>query len=346
MAFVLFEDLKIFITALLAGLGVPEENAAAAARVYIQATKRGAGHHDVTMLPMRIQALREGRINPKPQPKLLASFGGMERWDADNGLGEVVNTFSMQRAVDLASKHGIGFCALCNSNHFLCSAPYVAQAAERGYIGLIISKGAPTMGVPGSPRSVIGQSPIGYAFPTEAQWPVLLDISLAYASGLALMERAKTGTPVPPWWGADPRGQPTTDAEALLKGVRYPIGEHKGFGLAILCELLTGVLSGGRILDENEEEEFKYARSPAHTTIAIKTDALMTESEYLSRSNELIDRIRGRWEGVRIPGQSSWEKRRAMEAAGGVELSDSLIDVLNGYAGECGAVPISGLYHK
>ena len=192
------------------------------------------------------------------------------------------------------------------------------------------------MGVPGAKGNVVGQSPIGYAFPTGGGWPVMLDICLAYASGEQLMHKAKDGIPVPAWWGVDRQGEPTTDAAELLKGTKYPIGGHKGFGLAILCELLTGVLSGGLILDEGQDEPGIAARSTSHTAIAVKADALMDMSEYSARSAELIDRMVARSEGVHIPGQGSWNKTREFEARGTIEIKNELVEKLNEYAAEFG----------
>lgn len=341
MPFVSFASLKEYMEQLLPKLGLPQADAAVMSQIYIDTTKRGMGHHDINMLPMRLKALRSGAINPNPHFQRLSGFGGMERWDGDNGPGEVINHFSMRRAIDLAAQHGMGLCAVRNSNHYLCCAPYVAQAAQQGCIGLIISKGVPTMGVPGAKGCVVGQSPIGFAFPTREDWPVMLDISLAYTSGLQLFQRAKQGVSVPPWWGVDENGEATTDPDKLLRGVRYPIGEHKGFGLAILCELLTGVLSGGLILDQDEDMEGMAARSTAHTAIAIKADALMDRETYLERSTDLIHRIQARADGVRLPGQSSWSKRQVLEAQGSVQLSQLLWDELNKYARDCGTVQLT-----
>lgn len=336
MASVTFNNLDSYIKKLLSKVGMTSKNAVIMSDIYLETTKRGIGHHDIYDFPSRIEAIKAGKVKPNPEFKLLSSFGGMERWDGDNGLGELISCFAMDRAIELASEHGMGFCTFKNSNHYLCSAPYVVQAARQGYIGLMIAKGIPSMGIPGVEGNIVGQSPIGYAFPTGSGDPVMLDICLAYASGGKLMYMAKEGIPIMPWWGVDKEGKPTSDAFQLLRGTRYPIGEHKGFGLAILCELLTGVLSGGLILDENENEEWISARSTSHTAIAIKADALMDMDEYGERSGELIKRLKSRADGVRIPGERSWEKTRGFEMSGIIELKDELYEKLKGYAIEYG----------
>jgi LDH2 family malate/lactate/ureidoglycolate dehydrogenase len=161
-----------------------------------------------------------------------------------------------------------------------------------------------------------------------------MDICLAYASSEQLMQKAREGIPVPLWWGVDRDGKPTTDAAELLRGTKYPIGEHKGFGLALLCELLTGVMSGGLILDENEKEEGIAAKSTSHTAMAIKADALMDREEYDARTAKLISRLLARAGDIHIPGQGSYKNSRKLEAAGVIDLKDELYHKLCAYAEE------------
>lgn len=334
MTAVRISNLHRYVYDLMERQGLPDSDCETMANIYVETTLRGVGHHDIHNLLSRIEALRSGQIQAKPTFQKLASFGGLERWDGDNGLGEVINHFSMQRAIDMAKEHGMGLCAMRNSNHYLCSAPFVTQAARQGCIGLIIAKGVPTMGMPGIQGNLVGQSPVGFAFPVGGREPVMLDICLAYASGEQLLQRAYHNVPVPPWWGVDRNGESTTDASELLKGTKYPIGEHKGFGLAILCELLTGVMSGGLILDQDAGCKNIASRSTSHTAIAIRTDALLSAQEYATRSQELILRIQARASDVYIPGDSSWEKQKAFEKAGAIPLEESLLKTLNGYAQE------------
>ncbi len=327
---VTFLQLESFLKEILSVLGMSAANIKTIVNIYSDITKRGVGHHDIHNFPSRVEKLRTGQITVNPEFKLLSSFGCMENWDGNNGLGELINTHIMRRAIDLASVHGMGFCTVRNSNHYLASYPYVKQAANLGYIGLIIAKGLPSMGVPGAKGKVVGQSPIGFAFPTGNEWPVLMDICLAYASGEDMFKKAKSNTPIPAHWGVDSEGNYTTDAGKVLRGgTKYPIGEHKGFGLAILCELLTGVMSQGLILDQTENDEDIRWKSTSHTAIAIKADALMDMNDYIDRSTELIDRIDNISPGIHIPGYGSYQKEKSYNKKGEIELDDEIIEKLN-----------------
>lgn len=329
MKTVTFTQLEDYMSRVLRAFAMTESNIKTVVNIYSEITKRGVGHHDIYDFPGRIEMLRTGKVTINPDYKLLSSFGCMESWEGDNGLGELINTFIMKRAISLAQTNGIGFCTVRNSNHYLASSPYTTQAAQLGYIGFIIAKGAPSMGVPGAKGNVIGQSPVGFAFPTKYSWPIMLDICLAYGSGGQLKHRADNKEPVPEWWGVGPDQQPTTDAEELLRGTKYPIGEHKGFGLAILCELLTGVFSQGLILDEQADNASTAAKSTSHTAIAIKADALMDMDDYITCSSELIDRISDRSPGIHIPGSGSHKKKKEFEHSGSIKITDELFDTLD-----------------
>ena len=337
MAWVTLEALGRYIDGTLAALGMAQEHRAAVKRVFLYNSERGMGHHDIYDFDMHVRPLLAGKVTVNPDMRLLASFGCQERWDGGNGMGEIVCTHAMDRAVALAREHGMGLCAMRNTNHYLSSAPYTSMAAQQGCIGLIIAKAGPSMGLPGYRGPVVGQSPNGFAFETAHGDTVALDGCLAYVSMHGNLNRAiAENSRVPAWWGADASGAPTDDPAAMLKGVRYPIGEHKGFGYALLCEALTGVLSGGPVLDQPQTAD-GLTNVMSHTAIAIRADALMSREEFLDRSAELIDRVRARAEGVRIPGEASDKARAAAQSKGGLELEDALVARLNALAADCAA---------
>lgn len=337
MAWITLPALERYLDEVLLALGMAETNREAVKRVFLFNTARGMGHHDINDFEMHLRPLLAGKVAVNPELRLLASFGCQEQWDGGNGMGAVACTHAMRRAVELAREHGMGLCAMRNTNHYLSSAPYTQLAAEQDCIGLIIAKAGPSMGLPGYRGNIVGQSPNGFAFGTAQGDTVALDGCLAYVSmhgnlNKAVAEHRK----VPAWWGADENGTPTDDPVAMLKGTRYPIGEHKGFGYALLCEALTGVLSGGAVLDQSQAES-GVASVMSHTAIAIRADALMSREEFLARTAELVQRVRARAEGVRIPGEASNRKRAEVQSRDGLKLDDALIERLNTLATECGA---------
>ena len=328
---VTFEALETYMINMLMAAGVPEQDAKTTAAIYIWTSKRGMGHHDIHNFPSRIERIESTMINPKAHITKISSFAGLESWDGDNGLGEVLNDFSMKRAMALASEHGIGLCAVRRTNHYLCSAPYTLMAAKEGYIGFIMAKAQPSMGMPGCKGYVIGRAPVGYSFPMENPDPVILDMCLANIAGEPLIKMAKEGKKLPvDYYGVDKDGNYTDDPMAILKGTVYAMGGHKGFGLAILEELLTGVLSEGAILDQEAEDPIYHGSS--HTAIAIKADALMPMDKFRERSQELVNRLYAIDSHVRMPGDASWKQIHKHDEQGYIELEDEFLETCNKYA--------------
>jgi len=338
MAWVSLEDLEGYMDGVLAALGMEKPYREEVVETFLFNSHRQMGHHDIYDFPSQAAPLLSGKITANPEMKLLASFGCQERWDGGNGMGMVVCAHAMRRAIALAKEYGMGLCAVRNSNHYLTSSRYTAMAAEENCVGLIIAKGPPSMGLPGHRGNVVGQSPNGFAFPTAENGPVSLDGCLAYVSMHGVLEQAvEEGKKVPSWWGADADGNPTDDPEKLLKGgTRYAIGEHKGFGYALLCELLAGVLSGGPILDAKVTPD-GLTNTTSHVAVAIRGDALMSAEEFQKSGSELVRRVTDRTPGIRIPGQSSAQKRAETLGKGGLEVKDALVGELNAFALRCGA---------
>ncbi len=341
MAKVRYEDMENYVTNLWQAAGGSEEDAKLMGRIFTTETRRGQGHHDIHNFPSRLDRIADRVIHIEAKPELLSSFGGMECWEGNYQTGEVLNTFIMQRAVDLAQEHGIGLVTVRHSNHYLCSAPYTNMAAEQGCIGMIMAKSFRAMGLPGILKPIIGQAPIGYAFPTDAEDPVLLDMCLAVIAGEPLQKMAERDEDVPPNWGHDKDGNPAKKARDLVRAMKYPIGLHKGYALAILEELLTGVLSLGSILNEGEQN-YATDHCTCHTAIAIKTDALMSREVYEQRSGDLIHRIRTlSGDKAHIPGDRTWAAIKDSEEKGYAELEDEFVAQMNEYAAKYHCEPIA-----
>ena len=328
-------SLKTYFTNQFSAVGFSKENTASAADVFLRSTLRNVGHHDVYSLSSHIRAVVSGKQNANPDFKKLAAFGALESWDGGNGIGPVMCAYAMDRAIELADIHGIGLCAMRNTNHFLAAAPYVERAAERGYIALMLAKGGASMGMSGRTERSMSALPMGFAYQTEKDYPVMLDICLAYASNGKLNEMAAKGEQTPSWWGADPEGNPTTDPSEILKGTRWPIGGHKGYSLAMLGEVLTAVLSMGCILDEKSTAD-GVTNNASHTAIAIKADALMDMDEFRRRTTVLNTQAESLAPGIHIPGTGSHREKGAILSQGYIELTDELVSELNALAEQYG----------
>ena len=335
------EKIQDTVIALFEAVGLSKNDAAITADVFIRATLRGNGHHDLYDLPGRLNSLKEKKINPKPQTTLIHRHKAMENYEGDNGLGEFHGAFIAKRSVELAREFGVGICAVRNSNHILACGPFAEMIAEAGMLGYVITRGAPTMGAPGRTEKVIGTAPQAFAAPKEDGTFLAFDACLAYTAISLLNEYAAKNKPMPSHWCLDKEGKPTTDARLVMEsGVRQPIGSHKGFGLSILGEILTGVLSEGQIIDEPQPGS-GIVGQPSHTAITIDMAGLMGAGTFRGRVSEMISRMKNRAKDLIIPNERSTGFKKKAKAEGSIDLDVSLIEKINRYCTEFSISPLS-----
>jgi LDH2 family malate/lactate/ureidoglycolate dehydrogenase len=234
---------------LLTASGLSESHAADAAEVYRRASLRGLGHHDLSALPQRLGWLARGEVNPRPRVERTGEGPAFETWDGDEGLGEVLCRHILRRALDRARSSGVAYVGVRRSNHFLAADPYGQIGAEEGFLVVVWSNTDAGMAFPGGTRKVLGNNPLGWALGT-GEAGLSADLCLAETSIGNLNLLASRDAAVPSHWGRGPDGNPAATARDLQKGAIEPIGGPKGLALALLGEVLTGVLTGGPTFDE------------------------------------------------------------------------------------------------
>jgi len=319
---------------LLMAAGLPDKDAVTVSDIFIRATLRGNSHHDLYDLPGRLNSLKAGKIKGKPEITLIHKNKAVENYEGDNGLGELHGAFIAKRSVELAREFGVGICTVRNSNHLLACGPFSEIIAEEGMLGYVITRGAPTMGAPGRVEKVIGTAPQGFAVPKNDGSLLAFDACLAYTANSLLSIYASENKPLPSHWCLDKNGKPTTDVREVMNGgVRQPIGAHKGFGLTILGEILTGVLSEGQIIDEPQPGS-GIVGQPSHTAITIDIGGLIGRKKFQDRISEMIDRMKNLAAKLVIPNERSTAFKDKVLAEGSIELDDSLIEKINSWCSQ------------
>jgi LDH2 family malate/lactate/ureidoglycolate dehydrogenase len=267
------ERVRAFLESLFTAAGLSEDNAAICADALLLQEMRGVRTHGLRRVTQYLDSLERGSANATPHIRVLREMDATVMLDADGALGIIACAAAMDRAIDRARRHGIGIVTVVNSNHFLGAAPYCIRAAEAGMIGIACSNSFPAMAYPGTMKAVMGNSPIGYAVPTSLGFPLVFDSAMT-TSGGKLLEWARAGELIPDGLaGLDASGRRTTDPGAVLAGgATLPIGLHKGAGLALLVELLTGVLGGGGFLHTVPSDADLSWRMTDHSQCCIAID--------------------------------------------------------------------------
>lgn len=272
------ERLLALATAALERGGMRAGEAALAARVLVLADLMGLRTHGISRVAQYLGRVTLGGIDPVADVQVARVAPALAMVDGRNGIGPLVGMRGLEAALDGAREAGIGAAFVRGSNHFGPIAPYALIAAGQGFATIIASNATTTIAPWGGRDTRLGNNPLGIGVPSPGGDPVILDMALSVAARAKIRELAARGEPLPEGWAADAAGQPTTDAAAALKGFLLPVGGHKGYGLAIMVDLLAGLLSGAAYLTHVRawDKDPGVAQDLGHVFIAIDTARLGT----------------------------------------------------------------------
>jgi ureidoglycolate dehydrogenase (NAD+) len=337
-------DLERFCRAVLHRCGVSENDARVTADVLITTDSFGVFTHGVKSLPGYVRRLRGGGLRTDVSPRIENEGPGWALVDGQSALGMVTSVFAMNAAVAKARTSGVAYVGVRNSCHFGAAGYYVLQAAQADMIGLAMANDIPSMAVPGARKAVLGTNPLAYAIPAGREEPIFLDIASSAVAGGKIRIFQALGQKVPDTWLVDLEGVPTTDPFAYpYQGSLQPFAGHKGYGIALLIEVLAGVLSGAAIrreiggwLDSDPTQPTRHGAA----FLAIDVGRIIPIEDFKRRMDAMIRDIRETppakgADRVCLPGEMEWRKRReALDR--GVTLPDDVRESLRGMAKEIG----------
>lgn len=205
----------------------------------------GIGSHGVAKLAGYVRTYELGLVSSSTDMKLLRDAPSAANYDAGNGWGQVASVFAMGKAIEKAKKTGVGVVGVKNSNHFGVTAYYTNLAAAENCIGFAITNTAAVVVPFGSAEPSLGTNPIAISVPREGgRNPVVLDIATSNVARGKILRAAKLGKEIPNDWAITKDGQETTDVQKALEGYLLPMAGVKGSGLAMMVDILCGVLTG------------------------------------------------------------------------------------------------------
>jgi LDH2 family malate/lactate/ureidoglycolate dehydrogenase len=249
-------------------------------------------------------------------------------------MGQLSGNLAVEIAVERARSFGLGAVAVRRAHHFGAAGRYALQAAASRCIGVACSNTTPLMPAPGGAAPIIGNNPIAIAVPTAGGPPLLLDMALSAVALNRIRLAEQAGQEIPDTWATDSSGVPTSDPAAAIRGMLLPAGAHKGFGLALMIEVLTGLLSGGgwgeavrslyRDRDlPNDCAHFFLALDVAHFTELAPFEQKTTELARLVRASSRAPGVAR----IHVPGEAQWE-RRQRQLRLGIEIEPGVLEGL------------------
>ena len=329
------EPLRKLSVDLLKAAGVPEDDAIITTDVLVTSNLRGVDSHGIRLLPRNIGRVLGGAATARACPETLVSAGSMEIRTDNFGVGMVSSVLAMDRAMELASEHGIGWVISRNANHSGAVGYYALQATKKGFIGISNATSSPFMAAHGAAEGTVGNNPMAIGAPGP-EFPVVLDMAMSIASGGRMGMMRMRGEAIPEEWVIKPK-------EGQRRGAAKPFGGPKGSGLAVMIEILTGVLAGGGLLKDlrigagyNE----KLPDNNSHTQVAINLKALVSDEEYDASMNRLIHDMKSAqcapgFDEVLLPGERAWRnyQKRIVE---GIPLDERIVQSLEEVAQQLG----------
>jgi LDH2 family malate/lactate/ureidoglycolate dehydrogenase len=287
----------------------------------------------VRRLPVYQERIGKGWIIPGAPYEIVKESPALALVDGHNGLGSVVAQKSMELAVQKAKGSGIGTVIVRNSTHFGSAAVPARLALAQDCIGIAMTNAGPEMAPWGAASGVVGTNPWGIVAPTGGDFPVVLDIALTTAGKGMMRWYEREGRKMPLDWALTPEGNETDDPSAAMQGFLLGIGQHKGYGLSMMTDVITGVISGGAFGLAPYANPAK--QDVAHTFIALDIAWFMPVSEFKARIDEFIRQIKAAklrpgFSEILIPGEVDYRREQEYRRDGAkldADVFDQLADL-------------------
>ena len=250
--------LRQFCEQVLTTLGVPPENARVTTDVLVLADLRGIDSHGVARLGRYVSGLKEGYMKPKDESRVLRETKATALIDGGQSLGQVVGKKGMDLAIAKAKDTAVGVVVVRNSNHYGIAGYYSLLALEHDLIGVSMTNAAPLVVPTFGRTALLGTNPISLTAPATKEKPFVLDMATSTVPRGKVEVYQRLGKPMPHGWAVDETGKSSSDPARVLNalakrlgggllplgGEGEDLGGHKGYGLALMVDVLCGVLSG------------------------------------------------------------------------------------------------------
>jgi L-2-hydroxycarboxylate dehydrogenase (NAD+) len=332
----------------LMACGVPATDADIASSQMIEADITGFDAHGIFRLNPYCKTLKNGRVNPKANIKVLRRSPATALVDGDDGIGHLVMTYATNLAIELAKESGVGWVGARNSNHAGAAGIYAEMPVHHGMVGIYAAVSTINNMAPwGGAENLLGTNPIAVGIPAGKEPPVVLDIATSVSSFGNIRQYIIRNEPLPEGWVVHSKtGKPVTDPKEVGEGVLLPIGGHKGAGLALIIGLLGGVLNGAAF-GRDVVDFMGPGTNPTNTgqsVIALDIERFIAPEVFAAEMDRQLNELRSSaklpgFDRIRMPGEER-QRRRAERIRDGVPLPPPLIKQLDELAASLKIAPL------
>jgi LDH2 family malate/lactate/ureidoglycolate dehydrogenase len=330
-----------FAAAVYAGAGMPAADALLVADTLVQADLWGHQSHGVLRLGWYLDRIRNGVMKPVTEPEFVVDGGAIAVIDGHDGVGHVLAALAAREAIKRAKAHGLGAVGVRMSNHFGTCMYYTLMGARAGCVMLLTTNGGPAMAPWGGRKKIIGTNPLSIAAPAGGRPPFVVDMAATgVARGKIYLARNK-GLPIPLGWAINAAGEPTTDPQDAIDGIILPMAEHKGYAIAAMVDMLSGVLTGSGFLS-SVHSPYKTAEKSncGHLMIALDIESFQPLAQFNARMEQFVAEIKSvplakGFDEVFYPGEME-AGNDARNRKDGIEFPDDTLEDLRRIARETG----------
>lgn len=282
-----------FAAAVYAQQGVPEADARLIADTLVQADLWGHQSHGVLRLGWYLDRLRNKVMKPVTTPEFVVDAGALAVIDGHDGVGHVLTKLAADEAIRRARQHGIAAVGVRMSNHFGTCMYYTLHGARQGCVMMLASNGGPAMAPWGGRKKIVGTNPWSIAAPAGRHAPFVVDMAnTGVARGKIYLARNRQ-QPIPEGWAITADGAPTTDPQAAIDGIILPMAGHKGYAIAAMVDMLSGVLTGSGFLSA-VHSPYKTAEKSncGHFMMAVNIEAMQPLAAFNARMEQWVAELK------------------------------------------------------
>ncbi len=302
------ESVKKFMKSSFVAVGVPETDADIIVDILIRSDLRGIRSHGIGRLKLYIDRIRDGILQPQTHIETIKEYPATALLDGNNGMGHVISYRAMEIAIQKAQNTGIAAVSVRNSSHFGIAGYYADMAIQKDMAGMAVTNARPSIAPTFGKNPMMGTNPIAFGCPTDEECPFLLDMatSIAQRGKIEVLERQHQN--IPPGWAIDGKGDVVSDPSDLLKmlkqkaasflplgGEGEKLGGYKGYGMAMMVEILSSLFSSGPFgwgLSGFDENQQKIPHRLGHFFIAVNISAFIDIKDFKKLAGDLVRSMR------------------------------------------------------
>lgn len=336
------EHLTELCAQVLSHYGVPRTDADFVARSLVESDLRGIHSHGSMRLGRYAKELDAGLTSPDANIVTIEKGPACASIDGNGALGQLVARQALSVGIEKARSAGTASVTCCQSRHFGAAGNYCLMALEENIMAMSMTVSSPRIAPTGGIQAMFGTNPIALGVPGNHDFPLVIDLAMSSVAAGNIELAARAGDVLPKGVARDMAGAPTTDPQEALDGTIVPIGEHKGYALTMLIEILAGLLASSPYFGVSRENVSQHVEEKGigHFFLCIDPTQFIPLEVFKSQVTEMVNAIKvsPRLPGVKeifVPGELE-EKRRRHRLKHGIPLAESTRSILNSLGHNCG----------